>query len=513
MWSGQARNIRQAVPVWAVACLCCALAVWVGWIGFLGSDDALYAEAARAWLEHGPTLGSSHWSLRLPIVLPVAASFSVFGIGEFSLILPTLIYALVVGILFVFIARAALGWRDSLFAVLPFVTAPIFAQSASIPGIDLTELAFDVASIYLLVLALNASERRIPLLLSGVFAGLAYMSRETSIFLAVGYGVLFLTGFRMDRRQYLYIVAGFLLVAGAEMAVYYFLTGSPFYRLNISFHHDEVNRNISKGLFDGAGNLHTGSILDPFLMLFLNKDFGILFWLAVPATIWFVRARTIPRLARDGLLVFAVVGLAWMLSVCVLAAKLYLLTRYFLVPFAAAALLIGAWLAYGIFPRSPRLAWGIVVIAVSINILACFLSNNDLMFPARRLVSYARTTNALIYTDGQTERRAQFLLEANGLGNRVTSAQHRLGDVFFYVPANSGLKERGAGYDLAVAARYKPLPGEREVARFSLPRRFVARVFDSLGLSKFVPAPIMAKLAGNETPVFVYRAAGAGRGP
>jgi hypothetical protein len=218
-------------------------------------------------------------------------------------------------------------------------------------------------------------------------------------------------------------------------------------------------------------------------------------------------------LARDGLLVFAVVGLAWMLSVCVLAAKLYLLTRYFLVPFAAAALLIGAWLAYGIFPRSPRLAWGIVVVAVSINILACFLSNNDLMFPARRLVSYARTTNALIYTDGQTERRAQFLLEANGLGNRVTSAQHRLGDVFFYVPANSGLKERGAGYDLAVAARYKPLPGEREVARFSLPRRFVARVFDSLGLSKFVPAPIMAKLAGNETPVFVYRAAGAGRGP
>lgn len=503
----EGRSTRWVASVWVVTLLFFAIAACVGWIGFIGSDDALYGEAARHWLEHGPTLGTSHWSLRLPIVLPMVASFAAFGIGEFSLILPTLIYAFAVGILFVFIARAVLGWRKALFAVIPFITAPIFAQSASIAGIDLTELSFDVASIYLLVLALNTSDRRFLLLLSGVCAGLAYMSRETSIFLAVGYGVLFLTGFRMDRRQYLYIVAGFLLVAGTEMVVYYFLTGSPFYRLNISFHHDEVNRNISKGLFDGAGNLHTGGILDPLLMLFLNKDFGVLFWLAVPAAIWFVRARGLPKVVRDCLLVFAIVGLFWMLSVCALGTKLYLLTRYFLVPFVAATLLIGAWLAYVIFPRSPRLAGVIVAAAVSVNLLGCFLSNNDLMFPARQLISYARTNEDMIYTDGQTERRAQFLLEAQGSADRVTSAEHHVGDVFFYVPANSGLKLRGAGYDLAVAARYKPLPGEREIARFAMPRRFVARALDAMGVSRFVPAAIMAKLAGNETPVFVYRAA------
>jgi hypothetical protein len=143
---------------------------------------------------------------------------------------------------------------------------------------------------------------------------------------------------------------------------------------------------------------------------------------------------------------------------------------------------------------------------VSVNILACFLSNNDLMFPARQLVSYTQATGDRIYTDNQTERRAAFLLEAKGLSRRVTSAEHHPGDVFFYVPANAGLKQRGAGYDPAVAARYKPLPGERVVARFAMPRRFTARVLDAAGLSKFVPGAVMAKLAGNETPVFVYRA-------
>src|SRR5579862_5111349 len=99
------RTIRCPAPLWVIASLCFAGSVWVSWIGYLGSDDALYAGAALHWLQFGPTIGTTHFSLRLTTFLPVAAAFELFGVREFPLILPTLIAGALSAAVLVTIAR------------------------------------------------------------------------------------------------------------------------------------------------------------------------------------------------------------------------------------------------------------------------------------------------------------------------------------------------------------------------------------------------------------------------
>ena len=65
---------------------------WLGYTGFIASDDWSYSEAAIGWLDHFPYVGTNHWGLRHAVVLPVALSFLLSGINEVSMILPTRVY-------------------------------------------------------------------------------------------------------------------------------------------------------------------------------------------------------------------------------------------------------------------------------------------------------------------------------------------------------------------------------------------------------------------------------------
>lgn len=49
--------------------------------GFEGTDDRYYYDAAMCWLNHGPCVGTEHWSLRLPPILLTALSFRVWGVN------------------------------------------------------------------------------------------------------------------------------------------------------------------------------------------------------------------------------------------------------------------------------------------------------------------------------------------------------------------------------------------------------------------------------------------------
>ena len=63
------------------------------WVGFLGSDDALYWRGASGWLNHFPYLGGDHWTLRHTLVVPMALARLIFGNSAASLALPTILYA------------------------------------------------------------------------------------------------------------------------------------------------------------------------------------------------------------------------------------------------------------------------------------------------------------------------------------------------------------------------------------------------------------------------------------
>lgn len=62
------------------------------WVGYLSSDDPAYADAAESWLSGFPFVSHTHWGMRHTVVLPIAASFALFGRNDFTLALPTLLY-------------------------------------------------------------------------------------------------------------------------------------------------------------------------------------------------------------------------------------------------------------------------------------------------------------------------------------------------------------------------------------------------------------------------------------
>jgi len=511
MPSWQSNASRDTLIVSLFALFFFVASVWLSWTGFIGSDDALYADAALKWLQQGPLLGTTHFSLRLTTVIPDFLSFKIFGVREFSLILPSLVCGVTIATLLAFLAVRILGTKFALLAILPFVTAPLFSSMASTPGIDLVELLFDVASLCLFLLALERKSRSGLLFLCGLLAGLGWMSRETSVFLVFYYGVLFLAGFRIERREYLLIAAGFLAVALGEMLTYFLLTGDLFYRLKISLHHDLVDRSAIHGLFDREGNLHlngpVGTILNPFLMIFFNKIFGIMFWVTIPAAVWLFRSPRIPNELRAALLAVTIAGAIWLFGVFALVGKLYLVPRYILFPLFCASLLVGAWLSQELLPRSKRLAVGLVGAIVLVNVVAINLEDHDYMFPERALVAFIRSTTAMVYTDHETLRRAAFLLECEDVNARVSDEPHGPGDLFFYVPANSAFKERYTGQTptwQAPSSQYLPLAGEYVVARFVRPERWPARLIEAAGLSSLVPQPLMAKLRGDQGSAFVY---------
>lgn len=488
-----------------------ALAVWLSWTGFIGSDDALYASSALRWLHDGPIVGTTHFSIRLTTILPIAMSFKLLGVREFSLILPTLISGLVVVAIESSLAFRMVSARYALFAVLPFVTTPLLSSSISTPGVDLTELMFDLGSLGLFVTALRAHHRAALLYFAGFLAGMGWMSRETSVFLALFYGLLFLAGYRIGRREYFLIGAGFLTVALGEMCAYYLLTGDPLYRLGISLHHDLVDRDAVHSLFDYEGNVHIsgpiGMFLNPLLMIFLNKVFGVIFWLCIPAAVWLIRARSLAPDIRDSLVAIAIAGLVWVLGVFLMVNKLYLVPRYMLFPMSSGTLLIGAWLAFEILPRYGWRSIAILGAVVIVNFLAIDLEDHDLMYPERALVSYVRSMHSTVYTDRETFRRAFFLLECEGLTSRVSDQQHRLGDIFFYVPDNVSFKPP-AGHEFPGAishATYNPLPGETLIAKFVRPERWIGRLLDTVGVSGALPPSLMAKVRGNQRGAFIYQ--------
>lgn len=85
-------STRPATPVSSLERACIALlavvaamVLWWRWVGYQGTDDSYYAAAAMAWVSAFPALGTDHWSLRYPVVLPMAGFLVVLGRSVFSL--------------------------------------------------------------------------------------------------------------------------------------------------------------------------------------------------------------------------------------------------------------------------------------------------------------------------------------------------------------------------------------------------------------------------------------------
>jgi 4-amino-4-deoxy-L-arabinose transferase-like glycosyltransferase len=481
-----------------------ALLVAWGWVGFLGSDDVTFAIGGYGWLEDFPYVGG-HGTIRYPITIPIALSFLTLGEHEFAMVLPSLLYMLGFLILTWFAVRRAGanisgGWL-AFGALAALVTCPLLVVQSSIASVDIVEMAYLFASAFLFWRCLENGPDAKRLFLAGALAGLAFLTRETAIFVALFYAIFFAIGYRFHRGHYLWIAAGFLAVWGLEVIYLWIMTGDPLYRITISLNHDStIDRTI-----DLAGNVVIHPLIDPLLVLLANQEFMALFFLAIPLGGWLCFGRSIPERLKTFARIVALLGLVWFLAAGAAQKLLPLNPRYFMITCAAACILTGIALALLWERNKARL---LVLLAaaflVSTNLLGIYVENKDSMFGERQLAKLAMMSRGKpIYTDPMTRYRADMLLKWERRQDYVYGRQPQPGADYFYNP--KWADSANAKMTAAQAATFRPPAGWEKLGSWEPEPPLITKALEATGLSSLIPTGIWRKLRYRHPPVTLYR--------
>jgi len=471
------------------------------WVGYLGSDDATYARGAYGWLNDFPYVGG-HGTIRYTITIPIALSFKVLGESSFALALPSLLYAAgFIVVTYMFLSRYISASRATAAAML-LVTTPLLVVQSTIAGVDVIELFFLFLSFTLYHRCASEGPTLRRLFAAGAFAGLAFLTRETAIFIAVFYGILFLIGFRFDRRYYLMIGVGFAAIWLLEVAYLTIMTGDPLYRFNISIDHDStIDRTI-----DVAGNVLVHPYIDPLLTVLLNQEFMLLFWLGAPLAGWLCLRRDGTDEVRTMARLLSLLGITWFVCVGAAFTLLPLNARYFLVSAAAVALLTGLGLVelYSAGGVKRRISIGIGVALLSGNFAGLCVENTEHMFGEETLARLSvESKDSVIFTDPLTERRAKLLLAWAESGDRVRSVPAPPGALYFYNPVRTEKLNPLDSRD--EQGQYSPEP-DWVLERTILPERSIlATVIETVGVSGLLPERLWTRLRYPHPGVSLYR--------
>nr|WP_295670747.1 glycosyltransferase family 39 protein [Sphingomonas sp.] len=246
---------RYPVAVVLGLTLLLALLVRAPYVGGDG-DEYHYLIAARCAAEHGACLPLDHWGRRYPIVLPVAAALHMFGEGQGSLMLAPLAYALAAAGLFTVLVQRQFGRAEALFAGIALAVTPAFAARVPELNIDIPELAFVLAALLCLQIAVRRG--RIGWVIGcGVMLGLAVQARPTSlVLLPILVGSLLLL---KRARWTMPLMAGVAFPNLIEAAVYWVQAGDALLPWRLSLAHNAVP---SSALLPGV-DTHRSPLFNP----------------------------------------------------------------------------------------------------------------------------------------------------------------------------------------------------------------------------------------------------------
>lgn len=478
------------------------LLVTLSWVGFIASDDVTYAKGAYGWLEHFPYVGG-HGTIRYPITIPMALSFGAFGENEFAMVLPSLLYLLLFFVMAWRVTRDVAGPLPAFFALLACVTNPLIVVQSSIANVDVIEMALVFGAWLLCFRCLEEGADKWRLLGAGALVGIAFLTRETAIFVALYFGLLFLAGHRFNRWQYLWMAAGFFAVWLLELAYLGIMTGDPLYRFNIALHHDStINRSI-----DLAGNVIVSPLIDPLLVLLINQEFMLLMFMAIPLGVWLCFSKSIPPRLRHFARLIALFGLCWFLCVGAAQKLLPLNPRYFMITSTMACLLTGIALGWLVKegPGTRRLVGlGGLILLVGTNLAGIYVENRDPVFGEERLVEALMSRPSVtIATDPMTRYRADLPLRWAGATTRVVSAPPSDAMLYYYNPVRSA--KPNAKMTASIAPMYQPRQNWVLIERLDPEPSYLARALESSGAHQFLPSPIWHKLRHPNEPSFLYR--------
>ena len=507
------KAVDQSIVSWqGVVALQLALLVaivvftsWLGYVGFIASDDGSYSEAAVGWLDHFPYVGVNHWGLRHAVVLPVALSFWLGGISELNMMLPTKVYLLLLILLtYGCLSRLVERWTALLASALIALT-PIFILPSS-PSDDLVECFFVVASIWAFYFGSGARASPPLLVLSGICAGLAFVTRETSAIIVLFYGILFLLGWRMPRAYFFLIAGGFLAVAAIDAAYLASMTGDPLYRFHINMgavssdnplHPETADALSLQNGLDFAGLIAAPRLIQPVLMLFTAHQFGPLSFFVIPAGLWLWKNRRRQGPQIDVACLWGLLGLTWFLTLSYVLIVLYVDPRYYTVTVYSGVLVVALWLRT---LSLQRISYGLIALLSVGDLLMIYLDNKSLMFGEKALVAVARASDEAIYTDPATLNGAKFLLQHTATGHNVRAGLAPAGGLFFYNSSPTRLE-----FYRDSVGRFEPRSTWTLLRSFDEEPKLSARILRASGLEAVLPVGVAQKLDPPLHHCYLYR--------
>jgi 4-amino-4-deoxy-L-arabinose transferase-like glycosyltransferase len=370
----------------------------LSWVGFTAADDDSYRLAALAWLDDTqPNLGTSHWALRHTIVLPIAASIALFGDSEFALLLPSVMYfALLSLAVYCFVARITrpeTASKAALIATAAVMVLPICMVEYTRVVAEVAELFWAIAALFTLVATRGTRREVSSAVLAGLMLGLAALTRETAAQLAVILAVVFLMRPQwISRKAIVLCGAAAALVVGTEMLVYQIVHGDPLYRLMIDLHHGDAGGGIDRisdrgaGALSREGNIQVHWAIDPFLVILINEEFALTFWLGIAFAIALFRnPALVPTDTRKLISLLFAFATASFVLVALAGPVLNLLPRYFM--FSAVLVSVALALALPFLMASrPVLTSLFVAASLSANLLAVNIENRQPIALERTLV-------------------------------------------------------------------------------------------------------------------------------
>lgn len=195
------------------------------------SDDLGYSQyAANAY--KGATPGSlTYLGVRIGIVYATYASYSLFGISDFSSVLFVLLASMAGIILIFYFGKLLFNEKVGLIASFLLSFFPLDVVYSTKLLSDLPSAFFVALGVYIFLYSELRSRLKygIGCFLAGIFIGIGYLIRESALLIALFF-IAYILYKRRIKREYFLVPLGVLLVFSIESLVFLSLTGDPLFR-------------------------------------------------------------------------------------------------------------------------------------------------------------------------------------------------------------------------------------------------------------------------------------------
>ncbi len=472
---------------WLVLMVLFSLLMQWAWVGYIISDDFLYIEAAIRWMNDSGYRPTSHWQVRYPLLWPVGLVTQLFGANEFSVAIADILYFAFAVILLCWWLRKRVGGIPAFAVCFVFAFTPLTYELLSTVNVDIVAAFWLLASAILFAESKESGRKPALLLLfSGVSVGIAFLSRGTAVGLLAGYGLFFLFGRYMPWQRYVIMGAGFFSALIADLLIFTLQTGDPFHRYAVLFTAHHVPE-------ASVGNLVTVPYLEPIAALFLNNEFGLLYFFAAGFLFLLYRSGTEVRSRYAPFLTVAALALVHFLVVGY-GLGLRAMPRYYTFITLVAAVMAAGFFALLWQRHTRKVAAMTASVFVAVSLLCIDVSNRDPVFSARIYAEAVKQYPArTVHSDARTCRLGRYLLE------REAGAELELPSVDdCAAPRSDGLILFSAGDTAA--------NGGLQIRSIPADRTLIGRAWSALGLNGIYRLPSRLVQA-NDDLVLIDRSA------